>query len=76
MPYITSVERIGMKIGMKKGHRNGEAAMLMRQLQRRFGPIPEWVNEKMATADLTSLEEWSLRFVDAQSLNEVFLDKV
>ncbi|MBF0173419.1 MAG: DUF4351 domain-containing protein [Magnetococcales bacterium] len=72
MPYITSVERIGMK----KGHRNGEAAMLMRQLQRRFGPIPEWVNEKIATADLTSLEEWSLRVLDAQSLNEVFSDKV
>ncbi|MBF0171914.1 MAG: DUF4351 domain-containing protein [Magnetococcales bacterium] len=49
--------------------------ILMRQLRRRFGTIPEWVNEKVAQADLSSLEVWSLRFVDAQSLDAVFADK-
>ncbi|MBF0148026.1 MAG: DUF4351 domain-containing protein [Magnetococcales bacterium] len=52
-----------------------EAMILMRQLRRRFGTIPEWVNEKVAQADLSSLEVWSLRFVDAQSLDAVFTDK-
>ncbi len=72
MPYITSVERIGMR----KGHRDGEATILTRQLQRRFGTIPDWANEKLAKAEPPSLEEWSLRILDAQSLDDVFSDKV
>ncbi|MBF0435703.1 MAG: Rpn family recombination-promoting nuclease/putative transposase [Magnetococcales bacterium] len=52
------------------------ASMLMRLLQRRFGSIPDWASEKIAKAELSSLEEWSLRFVDAQSLDDVFSDKV
>ncbi|MBF0416382.1 MAG: Rpn family recombination-promoting nuclease/putative transposase [Magnetococcales bacterium] len=52
------------------------ASMLMRQLQLRFSTIPDWASEKIARADLSSLEEWSLRFVDARSLDDVFLDKV
>ncbi len=76
MPYITSVERIGMRKGMQRGHRDGEATILTRQLQRRFGTIPDWANEKIAKAEPPSLEEWSLRILDAQSLDDVFSDKV
>ncbi|MBF0419688.1 MAG: DUF4351 domain-containing protein [Magnetococcales bacterium] len=57
-------------------HRKSEIAILIRQLQRRFGTVPEWVHEKIAKADLPALEEWSLRFVDAQTLDAVFSDKV
>ncbi|MBF0436369.1 MAG: DUF4351 domain-containing protein [Magnetococcales bacterium] len=67
MQYITSVERIG--------EQKGEAKMLTRQLQRRFGSVPDWVSEKIAEAEPPSLEEWSLRFVDAQSLDDIFSDK-
>ncbi len=52
------------------------ASMLMRLLQRRFGSIPDWASEKIAKAELSSLEEWSLRIFDAQSLDDVFSDKV
>ncbi len=46
MPYITSVERIGIEKGMQQGMRQGmqqgmrqsESALLERQLTRRFGP--------------------------------------
>jgi len=57
-------------------HRNVEARMLTRQLQRRFGAVPAWANKKIAEAEPLALEEWSLRFVDAQSLDDVFSDKV
>ena len=60
----------------RDGERDGEATMLTRMLQRRFGSVPEWAKEKIARAELPSLEEWSLRFVDAQSLDDVFPDKV
>ena len=52
-----------------------EAKILTRLLQRRFGNLPEWANEKIAKAELPSLEEWSLRIFDAQSLDDLFSDK-
>ncbi|MEO5347450.1 MAG: DUF4351 domain-containing protein [Magnetococcus sp. YQC-9] len=70
MPYITSVERIGMR----KGEQIGEAKMLRRLLQRRFGELPTWASEKLAKAESPSLEEWGLRILDAQSLDAVFAD--
>ncbi|MBF0145421.1 MAG: cytosolic protein [Magnetococcales bacterium] len=80
MPYISSVERFGQQIGEgigeKRGIQIGEATILMRQLQHRFGTVPDWANEKIAKAEPPSLEEWSLRFVNAQSLDDVFSDKV
>ncbi|MBF0148166.1 MAG: hypothetical protein HQL84_18380 [Magnetococcales bacterium] len=45
-------------------------------MQRRFGTVPDWASQKIAKADLSDLEEWSLRIFDAQSLDEVFSDKV
>ncbi|MEO5330670.1 MAG: DUF4351 domain-containing protein [Magnetococcus sp. YQC-5] len=55
--------------------RDGEARMLIRQLQRRFGDLPSWVSEKIFQAEPPSLEEWGLRFVDAQTLDAVFADR-
>ncbi|MBF0131741.1 MAG: DUF4351 domain-containing protein, partial [Magnetococcales bacterium] len=51
------------------------AKILTRQLQRRFGAVPERATQKIAQAEPSSLEEWILRFVDAQSLDDVFSDK-
>ncbi|MBF0416309.1 MAG: Rpn family recombination-promoting nuclease/putative transposase [Magnetococcales bacterium] len=67
-------ERDIMRKGHKEGHKEGEAHILTRQLQRRFGTVPDWVSKKMIDADQALLEEWSLRFVDAQSLEEVFAE--
>ena len=50
--------------------KKGEARMCL--LQCRFGDMPAWVNEKITQADLPTLEAWGLRFVDAQSLEDVF----
>ncbi len=71
-PIIMKAQRDSEQIG----RHDGEAKMLTRLLQRRFGTVPDWASEKIAEADLSSLEEWSLRIFDAQSLNEVFADKV
>ncbi|MBF0434065.1 MAG: DUF4351 domain-containing protein [Magnetococcales bacterium] len=59
-----------------KGRQEGEAKILTRQLQRRFGNLPAWANEMIAKADLSSLEKWSLRIFDAQLLDDVFSDKM
>ena len=57
--------------GRQEGRQEGEAAMLRRQLERRFGALPTWVTERIAAADSAALEEWGLRVLDANSIDEV-----
>ncbi|MBF0295915.1 MAG: Rpn family recombination-promoting nuclease/putative transposase [Magnetococcales bacterium] len=69
---VESTWGAGMLEGEKIGEQKGRAATLMRQLQRRFGSVPTWASARIATAPCQALEEWSIRFVDARSLEEVF----
>ena len=43
MPYVTSVERIGieqgLQLGLQQGRQEGQAAMVLRVLDRRFGAV-------------------------------------
>ncbi|HIJ82765.1 MAG: hypothetical protein HW380_1877 [Magnetococcales bacterium] len=64
----------GIQIGAQRGKLEGEATILTRQLQRRFGTLPEWTRKTIAKAEQSTLEEWSLRFVNAKSLDDVFTD--
>jgi hypothetical protein len=50
----------------------GEVAMLVRLLKKRFGAVPDWVTEKLASAQEAELMEWCDRALDAQTLGEVF----
>lgn len=54
------------------GIKDGEQKVLLRQLERRFGVLPEWVLERVKQADSATLEEASLRLLDAANLAEVF----
>ncbi|MBF0262472.1 MAG: DUF4351 domain-containing protein, partial [Magnetococcales bacterium] len=65
-------EQRGVQIGEQRGRQEGAATILTRQLQRRFGTLPNWAEEKIAQADSEALEAWSLRIFDAQSLEELF----
>jgi hypothetical protein len=58
--------------GKAEGKAEGEAALLRRMLERRFGPLPEWVLSRLESADTAELETWGLRLIDAASLEEVF----
>jgi len=64
-------KRQWLQEGEQSGRRQGEAAILLRQLERRFGALPGWATERIATADTGALEEWSLRVFDATSLDDV-----
>ncbi|MBF0145042.1 MAG: DUF4351 domain-containing protein [Magnetococcales bacterium] len=65
----------GLRDGLRDGEKKGKAEMLTRQLHRRFGTLPEWANQKIADADLSSLEAWSLGLLDAPSLDAIFTDQ-
>ncbi|MBI1790261.1 MAG: DUF4351 domain-containing protein [Acidobacteria bacterium] len=69
----------GRQEGHQQGHEEGEKAgakrealtLLSRQLERRFGPLPEQAVARLQAADLATLENWGLRLLDASSLEEV-----
>jgi len=66
-----SWKRQWLEEGEQKGRLEGEAALLLRLLERRFGPLPDRVRDRIAAADTASLEEWSLRVLDAGSLDDI-----
>jgi len=80
MPYVTSVERIGIEKGLQQGlqqgrqegRQEGEGVLLQKLLQRRFGALPEWVGQRVAQAAPDQLESWGLSLLDALSLDDVF----
>jgi hypothetical protein len=55
-----------------KGILKGEAKIVASQLGRRFGPVPEWVMEKLGSATEPELMEWAKRLLSAPTLNDVF----
>ena len=72
MQYISSVERIGMARGITLGMAKGEARMLKRQLERRFGVLPEWALERLVSAKEDELKAWSDAVLTAPTLEAVF----
>jgi Domain of unknown function (DUF4351) len=80
MPYVTSVERIGIRKGHREGRLEGEQKeakqLLHRLLNRRFGAaLPEWVEAKLEQADTATLEEWAERVLFAGDLEAVFKEE-
>jgi hypothetical protein len=61
----------GLREGRLEGRLEGEAALLLRLLARRFGALPDWTTDRVRAADSVMLEEWSLRVLDAATLEEV-----
>jgi predicted transposase YdaD len=50
----------------------GEAAVVLRQLERKFRPLPESARLRVAGADAETLLIWAERILDANSLDEVW----
>ena len=46
--------------------------LLSKQLEKRFGPLPENIVERLKGASPTQLEAWGLRLLSAGTLDEVF----
>ena len=62
----------GIQQGMQQGMQQGEAALLLRLLSGRFGPLPESLVERVKQASLAELEQWAERLLQAPSLHAVF----
>ena len=60
------------KKGWTEGRTEGARRLLHRQLEQRFGPLPDWARQRLEEANSFELEAWSLRLLDAASLAETF----
>ena len=84
MRYVTSVERFileeqrqearleGRQEGRQEGELLGQAAVIQRQLTRRFGALPPDALARLRSATQEQLQLWTDRVLDAGSLAEVF----
>jgi hypothetical protein len=60
--------------GLLRGHQEGEACVVLRQLRKRFGELPTWVHTRVREAPSAQLECWAERLLDISSLDALFED--
>jgi hypothetical protein len=65
-------KRQGRQEGRLEGRQEGEAALLLRQLELRFGPLDETTGARVRRADADTLLKWGERVLMATSLDDVF----
>ena len=68
------IEAKVLEVSRQRGRQEGEAALLLRLLQKRFGPVPNEVTERVRHANQTTLETWGDRVLDAGTMDEVFAE--
>ncbi|MBF0179694.1 MAG: Rpn family recombination-promoting nuclease/putative transposase [Magnetococcales bacterium] len=62
----------GEKRGELRGERKGRADTLLQLLQTRFGPVPESVRQRVASAEMDELTVWLGDIFKADSLQALF----
>ena len=69
-------EKIGERIGEKRGLVTGKQETLLLQLRKRFGKkVTARVTKRVhSTENISLLDEWSEKILDAETLQDVGLD--
>ena len=67
MPYITSVEEIGYERGLEQGERS----LILRQLNRRIGTIPDRTIDQINKLSLTRLESLGEALLDFSAIEDL-----
>ena len=62
----------GRAQGRAEGRAQGKAETLLRQIERRFGAVPEDARNRILDAPVGDLDAWLDAFVSASSLDDVF----
>lgn len=61
----------GLRKGLDKGRLEGQRGILLKQLQARFGALPEAVTTRIQSAEGRQLDVWAERVLTAATLAEV-----
>jgi len=65
--------RQGLSQGLQQGKHEGELNIFRCLINKRFGPLPTWVTERLTTLSLAEIEDLSLRLLDAKTIDELFV---
>lgn len=61
----------GQEQGLHEGRQQEACSFLRRLLQKRFGPIPTWAEENLASRSASELEELGVRLLEVGSIEEL-----
>ena len=73
MPILNSIldhEVIGLAI--RQGLKQGGSHIIRRQLENRFGKLPDWAELRLAALSAGNLDEIAVRILSAKNLPDVF----
>lgn len=72
--WLTEARQQGVQSGLRDGMQQGEALVLTKLIQHRFGLLPQWATDPIAGGAPPQLERWALQLLDASSIQDVFAD--
>jgi predicted transposase YdaD len=61
----------GVQEGVQQGIQQGELVIVRRQIEARFGIVPQWAEELLAKYSAAEVEELSVRLLEAESLEQL-----
>ncbi len=67
MPYITSVERLGIEQGIEQGMQREGATLVLRLLNRRFGQVTTSVEKQIRQLSVKQLEDLGEALLDFEN---------
>lgn len=70
--YQSEFVRRYFEEGRTEGRAEGRAELLSKQLQLKFGALPDDVRERIAAASIDELDRWAERVLTAATLDELF----
>jgi predicted transposase YdaD len=74
MTLAEQLRREGRQEGHREGRLEGEASVLQRQLERKFGALPEQLKRRLGEATEEQLGCWAERILTADSVEAVFAE--
>ncbi|MEO6595480.1 MAG: DUF4351 domain-containing protein [Planctomycetota bacterium] len=74
MSAAEKLRREGLAQGLSQGLTQGRTETLLRQLNRRFGPLPTDLEARLRAATSAELDRWTDRILDSATLDGVFGD--
>ena len=66
-----SVRQEGLEEEMQQGMQQGEASLLLRMIEQKFGSQPEIRREQIRNADVETLDKWSELLFEAKTVEDI-----
>ena len=77
MPLLNNIldhEVLGPAIlqGRQEGRHEGRIEVLRRLFEKRFGPVPNWVEVRLASLSASEIDDVAVRLLDAECIDDLF----